>query len=101
MFSYISLFFVIVLFLGFLVLLIYLGIKSQFMKVSTGTEGLIGKNAIAITRIDEKGGKIFIHGEIWYAVSDTTIKKGESVIVRKADDMEIFVEPKKLNRRFD
>ncbi len=35
------------------------------------------KTVTALTPIDSRGGRIFIEGEYWNAVSDTPIEKGE------------------------
>ncbi len=66
---------------AFFLTIAYLGAKAQFRKPITGKEGMIGERGIAKTHIDKKGGKVFIHGEIWDAYSDEEIKKGEEVEV--------------------
>ncbi len=66
---------------AFFLTIAYLGAKAQFRKPITGKEGMIGETGIAKTHIDKKGGKVFIHGEIWDAYSDEEIKKGEEVEV--------------------
>ena len=66
---------------AFFLTIAYLGAKAQFRKPITGKEGMIGETGIAKTHIDKKGGKVFIHGEIWDAYSNEEIKKGEEVEV--------------------
>jgi membrane-bound serine protease (ClpP class) len=63
----------------------YYLIKSQRSHVSMGLEGLIGKEGVAATDI-ENGGKIFVHGEYWNAESDETIGKGGKVKVVEVKD---------------
>ncbi len=70
----------------------YFGFKAQTRKKLTGQEGMIGKTAIAETDIDQKGGKVFIEGEIWNAYSDEPIKKGEKVKVVKVEGLTLKVE---------
>ncbi len=55
-------------------------IKAQMSKVKTGEEGLTGEEGIARTDVLETG-KVFLHGELWNAVSDEPIKAGEKVVV--------------------
>jgi hypothetical protein len=38
---------------------------------------MVGKTVTALTPIDSRGGKIFVEGEYWNAVSDTPIEKGK------------------------
>lgn len=59
-------------------------------KPSTGMEGLIGKEAEALTDI-EKQGKIRIFSEIWDAVSREKIKKGERVVIEKVEGLRLWV----------
>lgn len=56
-------------------------IKVHRKKAISGKEGLIGQEAEAIANINDKEGKVFIHGEIWKAISDEPIKKGKKVTV--------------------
>jgi membrane-bound serine protease (ClpP class) len=55
-------------------------IKAQLSKVKTGKEGLIGDIGVARTDI-MMSGKVFLHGELWNAISDEEIKAGEEVVV--------------------
>jgi membrane-bound serine protease (ClpP class) len=57
-------------------------IKTYLKKVKTGKEGIIGELAEAMTDIDSnKGGKVFVRGEIWNARSKEKITKGDSVYI--------------------
>jgi membrane-bound serine protease (ClpP class) len=40
-------------------------------------EALIGKTGRALTPIDSRGGRIFVEGEYWNALSDAPIQQGE------------------------
>jgi membrane-bound serine protease (ClpP class) len=55
-------------------------VKAQSSATSTGFEGLMGDEGIAVTSVD-RSGKIFIHGEYWDAESDETISAGDKVKV--------------------
>lgn len=56
----------------------------------TGAEGLKGEIGVAQENID-KTGKVFVHGEIWNAVSDVPLKKGERVRVVKVEGLTLFI----------
>jgi membrane-bound serine protease (ClpP class) len=38
-------------------------------------------------------GKVFIHGEVWDAVSSANIPAGQTVVVRQVDGLKIHVDP--------
>jgi membrane-bound serine protease (ClpP class) len=62
----------------------YLAVKTLKKKPVSGKEGLIGKKGKALTIITQEGGKIFVEGEIWQAVSEEEIPEGSQVkIVEK------------------
>lgn len=65
-------------------------IRSQKKKSSTGIEGMIGAKGEALEDIDGKG-TVFVHGEIWLAISDEKIKKGENVVVTAEDGNKLTV----------
>src|SRR5207248_2581607 len=58
---------------AFFVFVIGKGLRAQLMPVKTGADTMIGKTVDALTPIDLRGGRIFIEGEYWNAVSDTPI----------------------------
>ncbi len=61
-------------------LLISLGIFSQFRKIKTGKEGMIGEIGITKAPIKDKG-LVFVDGEIWQARCNSEIEEGERVEV--------------------
>ncbi|MFN7065318.1 MAG: NfeD family protein [Aquificaceae bacterium] len=64
-----------------------LGLKAQRRKKMLGVEELIGEQGEAYTDFMEGRGKVFIHGEIWNAVSDDPIRKGDQVVVEGVKGM--------------
>jgi len=60
--------------------LVTLAIRAHSSKVSTGREGLVGEIGVAKTSLSPEG-KVFVHGEIWDAVADSNIRKGQKVQV--------------------
>ena len=55
---------------------------------------MIGKMVNALSRIDSAGGKVFIEGEHWNAVSDVVIKKDEPVEIVGITGLTLKVKPK-------
>lgn len=49
------------------------GIKIQFTGSRTGKETMIGKQAEVVDKIDKSGGRVFISGEYWNAISEGDI----------------------------
>jgi membrane-bound serine protease (ClpP class) len=73
----------------FLGMLLY-AVKAQLSKVKTGREGLVGETGIARTDIVPTG-KVFVHGELWDARSETPILTGEPVMVIASEGMVVKV----------
>ena len=75
----------------FFVFAVGLGLKAQTRRSITGKEGLIGEIGEAITPINNRSGRIKVHGEIWMAVSHQPIKKGSEVVVEKVNHLKLHV----------
>jgi membrane-bound serine protease (ClpP class) len=54
------------------------GLRAQQLPIKVGLEALIGKTGTALTPIDSRGGRIFVEGEYWKAMSDARIEQGET-----------------------
>jgi len=74
------------------VFLMTIAFRARRNKVVTGIEGLIGEVAVAQTPL-APAGKVFVHGELWDAVSSANVPAGERVRVSKVDGLELTVEP--------
>jgi membrane-bound serine protease (ClpP class) len=59
--------------------------------VTTGVAGMIGEIGVAQTKLAPDG-NVTVHGEIWKAISDQIIKKGEKVRVISVDGLKLKVE---------
>ena len=70
------------------------GLRAQFLPVRAGRETMVGKVTPALARIDASGGKVFIEGEYWNAVSETVVEKGQPVEVVGFDGLTLKVKPK-------
>ncbi len=53
----------------------------------TGAEGIIGETGMAKTDIDNRQGKVFVHGEWWNAVSEGLIPAGTRVRVEAVENL--------------
>lgn len=74
----------------FFVVVVGLVVKAQRRKTYTGTEGLIEMVGTARSDIETQG-KVFVHGEIWDARSNTPIAAGSKVRVEKVEGMLLVV----------
>jgi len=72
--------------------LMSIALKARRNKMVSGAQGIIGETGIAQTALAPRG-KIFIHGELWDAVSSADVPAGESVVVRRIDGLLLQVEP--------
>ena len=69
------------------------GLRAQFLPVKTGKEAMLGSLASAVAPIGKRGGKVFIDGEYWNAVSDSPVNQGEQVKVIAIDGLTLKVKP--------
>ncbi|UCF70628.1 MAG: nodulation protein NfeD [candidate division WOR-3 bacterium] len=83
---------VVIIVAGFVIFLLTLGVRAQFRKRATGSEGLVGEIGTARTDIGSDGGTVFVHGEFWNAVSEKKIASGKKVRVVKVENMTLKVE---------
>src|SRR5439155_24208395 len=79
---------------AFFVFVIGKGLRAQLLPIKSGAETLIGKTVTALTAIDSRGGRIFVEGEHWNAVSDTPIPKDEVVEIVAVQGLTLKVKTK-------
>jgi membrane-bound serine protease (ClpP class) len=72
--------------------LMSVALKARRNKVVTGAQGLIGNIALAHTALSPQG-KVFVHGELWDAVSSANVPAGQPVVVRRVDGLQLEVDP--------
>ncbi len=75
-----------------------IALKARRGKVTTGAQGLVGEIAVARTPLMPQG-KVFVHGELWDAVSTVPVEVGEQVRVRSVADLHLDVEPLKVDSK--
>lgn len=79
----------------FFIIAISFAIRAHRKKPSTGKEGLVGEEGVTIDDLNPTG-QIEIHGEIWKAVSDRRIKKGQRVIVEDVHSQHLRLKVKTI-----
>jgi membrane-bound serine protease (ClpP class) len=76
---------------GITVFLMSIALKARANKVVTGAQGLVGEIGLAQTALSPRG-KVFVHGELWDAMSSTGIPAGQAVVVVAVDGLQLRVE---------
>jgi membrane-bound serine protease (ClpP class) len=74
------------------VFLMTIALKARRNKVVTGVQGMIGEVAIVCAPLTPAG-KVFVQGELWDAVSPANVDAGRRVIVRRVENLVLYVEP--------
>jgi membrane-bound serine protease (ClpP class) len=72
--------------------LMSIAVRARRNKVVTGKQGLIGEIGIAQSTLSPTG-KVFVHGELWDAVSTAPVPAGEQIVVRQIDGLTLRVDP--------
>ena len=78
----------------FFVFVVGKGLRAQLWPVKAGAETMIGKTVTALTAIDSRGGRIFVEGEYWNAVSDKPVEKDEIVEIAAVQGLTLRVKSK-------
>ena len=79
---------------AFFIFVVGKGIRAQFKPVRAGAETMVGQTVPALSRIDSAGGRVFIEGENWTAVSDTPVETGNPVEIIGREGLTLKVKPK-------
>ena len=72
--------------------LMSIAVRARRNKIVTGEQGLIGEIGTAQNALAPSG-KVFVHGEIWDAVSTVPVPAGERVVVRQVEGLTLRVDP--------
>ena len=67
-----------------LIFTVIMAIFAHKKPVVSGKEGLLKEEVEAVENF-KRSGHVFVHGEIWKAVSDNPVKKGEILKIKKID----------------
>jgi len=74
--------------------LMTIALQARRNKIVTGEQGLVGETGVAQTNLSPQG-KVFVHGELWDAVSSANVAAGARVLVKRVDGLRVEVEPMK------
>jgi membrane-bound serine protease (ClpP class) len=72
--------------------LMSIALRARRNKVVTGVQGLIGEIGVAQSALNPMG-TVFVHGEIWNAVSSQPVSAGSKVVVQRVDGLQLQVVP--------
>lgn len=75
----------------FFLFVVAAGLRAQRLPTMTGVEGMIGQTAPAATAITPEGGRLFVEGEYWSAISDQPVAEGEMVEILAVDGLRLKV----------
>jgi membrane-bound serine protease (ClpP class) len=78
----------------FFIFVVGAGLRAQRLPVKVGAEAMIGRATLAVSPINAQGGRVFIEGEYWTAVSDLPIEAGQCVEVVSIEGLTLKVKPK-------
>ncbi len=79
---------------AFFIFVVGKGVRAQFQPARTGKEIMLGRTVSALSPIDAQGGRVFIEGENWNAVSETPVAAGQLVEVTGIEGLTLKVKPK-------
>jgi membrane-bound serine protease (ClpP class) len=65
-------------------------------KPTTGAEGLVGQVCEVTQTVSRSGGKVFVHGEYWFARSYRELPVGTKVEIERVEGLTLFVVPSSL-----
>jgi membrane-bound serine protease (ClpP class) len=71
-------------------LLAWLVFRALRRRPATGSEGLIGEKGRVLSAICGNG-EVFVHGEIWKAVSEEEIQEGDAIEVTEVEGLALRV----------
>jgi membrane-bound serine protease (ClpP class) len=74
------------------IFLMTLALRAQKGRITTGEQGMVGEIGVTRTPLAPDG-KIFVHGELWDAVSPEPVEEGRHVVVRGMNGFVLEVDP--------
>jgi len=79
---------------AFFIFVVGAGLRAQRLPVRAGSETMLGKVVPAVERIDARGGKVFVEGELWSATSEGVIEKDQPAEIVAIEGLTLKVRPK-------
>ncbi len=77
----------------FFLFIVGAGIRAQGLPPKTGVGTMIGRTVTALERIDAGGGRVFLEGEYWNAVSLEPVEAGQAAEILALDGLTLKVQP--------
>ena len=77
----------------FFAIIVTKGLRIQRAPTRTGLESMIGQSAQVIDAVGPDGGRIFVSGEYWNAVSDAPIPAGARCVIEETEGLTMRVRP--------
>ena len=78
---------------AFFLIVVGAGLRAQRLPIKAGREIMIGKVIPALTAITPLGGKVFVEGEYWNAVSELPIPIGDRAEIVGLDGLTLKLKP--------
>ena len=78
---------------AFFTLVVGAGLRAQWLPVRAGQETLLGRTVSTLARVDATGGRVFVEGEYWNAVSDLPIEAGQPAEIVGISGLTLRVKP--------
>jgi len=78
----------------FFIFVVGAGLRAQLLPVRAGRETMFGKTVSAVTPISQGGGKVFVEGELWNAISDAPIQPGQPAEIVGLEGLTLRLKPK-------
>ncbi|MGI8601382.1 MAG: NfeD family protein [Verrucomicrobiales bacterium] len=69
------------------------GIRAQFQPVKVGPESMVGQRAAVVAEVGPVGGKVFLEGEYWNALSEVPLSAGSEAEVVAVEGLMLRVKP--------
>jgi membrane-bound serine protease (ClpP class) len=79
---------------AFFIFIVGAGLRAQLLPVRAGKETMLGKITPALSGIGANGGKVFVEGEYWNAVSDAPVEPGQPVEIVSVNGLTLKVKPR-------
>ena len=71
--------------------LVWLILRRKTRSVS-GAEGMVGK-VVKVREWNETEGRVLVNSELWRAVSDVPLSKGDKAVIHNVEGLTLRVEP--------
>ena len=72
--------------------LMTIAFRARRNKAVSGVQGMIGEIGVTQSPLVPEG-KVFVHGEIWNAISSAPVPIGAKVVVRRVEGLQLEVSP--------